>query len=464
LTICVTALGVDRRTGVPVLPQLSLAKHVERLDPSLLERPPAADAELGLVQAPDPYDPLDVGWVLVVGRDDPAAADLVDAVRPLTEARTGRAAAPPIVAAPGDDPVEWIRRSLGVLRPSPKYVLLAGAPRHLPFALQAALAASGRAVGRLDMSTPLGASAERHDLDGLARYVARVVAEPPECSRPDPAVVVWATSAPRPDPTFYSRHLLAAPLAQHVCTYHGCPPREVVDSAATARDLIDAVGESRPVFVFTAGHGAMVEQSEGIEAQEAFNGALVGQDGSELDATLLPADATPFVEGGIVFQFACFGFGTPSTSGYHHLDARIEDYHAPVEVTSALPKRALAHPRGPLAWIGHADWALMHAFVPDPFGARLQPNESNPLLSGFVGLVDECLYLRPAGDVLTPLANELHLLDHQLVTAWNDVHAGTLEEAPLSRLVDLFVRRNDARHHFLFGDPAARPVLAVGGT
>ena len=69
----------------------------------------------------------------------------------------------------------------------------------------------------------------------------------------------------------------------------------------------------------------------------------------------------PFLEGSVVFQFACFGYGTPAESDFRHwLDGA--GLNSSAGFVAALPKKLLSHPRGPIAFIGHVDTAWLHGF------------------------------------------------------------------------------------------------------
>jgi hypothetical protein len=205
-----------------------------------------------------------------------------------------------------------------------------------------------------------------------------------------------------------------------------------------------------------------VQMTDGVDAQALHNGALVGQDRVRFGASDLPPTDEPFVEGGLMFQFACFGYGTPATSGYTHWSARIAAYQSPFELVSALPKAALAHPRGPIGYIGHADYALLHAFA-DPTRPGADGTDATaPRLAGFRSSLDEALQARPIGAVLDPISGQLSLLNLQLTNVWNTAQAAGADPEISRSLIDAFLRRNDARYYFLLGDPAARPQIDDG--
>jgi hypothetical protein len=453
--------GVDATTGeliVPTLAEADVAASVLKgdRDSGWSDETPRPGS-FGLVDSPDPYDPQAMGWVVVVGRDDPTKRQLIEALTPLAQHRSGGDGWGPLEYPAGTAPYEWIRDVLCACDPIPKYVVLAGTPTQLPFALQAALA-SAWAVGRLDFAA-VHYGVEAQDLTRLRGYVDRLLgAERPD-RFPTTHAVVFAPGGARPDPTFYSRHLMAGPLAEFIAGKGTYSVASLFDGEATVDRLLAEVAVSRPALLFTAGHGVATRRREGFGNQAAFNGALVDQLGARLTAGDLPPDDQPFVEGGVVFQFACFGYGTPATSGYTHWSERIPPYEATTEFVSALPKAALAHPRGPLAYIAHADYALLHADADVPGRARTGPLSGR--IAPFRGLVSQVLNRVPVGDVLAPIGAQLGLLNHQLAGLWNSARQAASEHAapPADRtVVDTFLRRNDARYYFLLGDPAARPL------
>ena len=116
--------------------------------------------------------------------------------------------------------------------------------------------------------------------------------------------------------------------------------------------------------------------------QRRVNGAICCQatDGDWLSTPdNVPDDDTPFLEGAVFFQFACYGYGTPDKSDFMHWLGQ-PALNAEADFVAALPKRLLAHPRGPIAYIGHVDTAWLHGFddpdsplILDAYHERLRP-------------------------------------------------------------------------------------------
>jgi hypothetical protein len=452
-------LGVDSRTSAPVVEPITEAAAAAAM---LVSSPdlgfaPAKRPPLGF-DVPDPFDPREVGWVVVVGRDDPARDEMVRELEALALTRGGPGSWGPIDYPPGANIDQWLKASINTRDPVPAFVLLAGSPSHLPFALQSALACIAY-VGRLDFSTVTGGE-ESQDSEAFGSYVNKILRnDRGETAPVRNDFVVWAPVRPRPDPTMYSRHLLAAPMADRIEAQRKFSVARLFDADATAAKLGSTVAAGRPYLLFTASHGDMVDASLGVDAQAGGNGALVGQDLVRFGADALPRADEAFLEGGLIIQFACFGYGTPSTSGYTHWFEKIGDYTAPFELVSALPKAAVAHPRGPIGYIAHADWALLHAFADPTRPGSDGTGALAPRLAPLRRTLDEALRARPAGAVLDPMAGQLGLLNLQLTNLWDDAKRTNAATEVNRVLVDRFLERNDARYYFLLGDPAARPRI-----
>lgn len=453
-------LGVDWRTNDLILPPVGVIDALESIkaeDPKKEYVPPIPSPTFGQVSV-DPFDPHQAGWIVIVGADDPDREEITSALEPLAMTRGESTTWGPLLYPSDTDIKTWIDLSFNRLDPMPKFVLLAGSPTHLPFALQSSLANLAY-LGRLDFSTISNGIEDQHpDLFGV--YVDKVLRnERGEVQPADMDIVVWATSHSPRDPTFFSRHLMAGPLADRIegrKKYRVC---RLFGDDATPDELTGAITARRPALVFTASHGDAVQMKDGVDAQAAHNGALVGQDLKRLGAELLPPAQVPFVEGGLVFQFACFGYGTPAVSGYTHWSPLIAAYQAPFELVSALPKAAIAHPRGPIGFIAHADYALLHAFMdPSQPGGDGQGATASRM-AGFRGSLDDALKAVPIGAVLDAMSGQLGLLNSQLTEVWDRAHAAGQDPEVTRELVDAFLRRNDARYYFLLGDPAARPRI-----
>jgi hypothetical protein len=143
----------DAVTGRLVAAEISTSAAASRLSGSDMApgHVPERKKEFGL-EVSDPFNPREVGWVVVVGASDPAKAALAESLMPLAERRGGPTTWGPLEYPVGADISKWIDDEVNTRDPVPGFVLLAGSPSHLPFALQSALSCIS-SVGRLDFST-----------------------------------------------------------------------------------------------------------------------------------------------------------------------------------------------------------------------------------------------------------------------------------------------------------------------
>jgi hypothetical protein len=167
----------------------------------------------------------------------------------------------------------------------------------------------------------------------------------------------------------------------------------------------------------------------------------------------------PFLEGAVLFQFACFGYGTPAQSDYAHWmpeEGMMPRKYAEADFVAALPKRLLAHPMGPIAYVGHLDTAFLHGFTDqnDPYIMerwhwRMQP---------FVHVVDELLAVQPSGLAMEDMNKKYGISNIMLNSYYDKLKRGTLKWTPEAerRFVDTWIIRGDAQNYMVFGDPAAR--------
>ena len=475
----VAGFGVDYETGRPTWRPTDLESFAGLVGGYLATRPP----DLGLVTeaqvepvskaelrpgGPDPFDPRQAGWAYVVHAGEPDQEGLVAALRPLAEERGMRDPTRPVSYDGTSDPFTWVNQTLRRMEPPPAYVLLVGDADRLPFSFQAALGTVA-SVGRLWFDGPDG----RMDLDRLRGYVGKLL-DLEERSTPAASndVLLFAPEWPpnpqgRPDATHWSRTLMVGRLHELVQAGHPTYRVETIEAEAATRDrLLRELRSRAPALLYTASHGFEVPARLGLGVQRRFNGAICCQRESEYAPRAAFALAgedigpEPFTPGGFVFQFACFGYGTPSTSLFAHLRPDLMPYNAERDFVAALPQRLLGHPQGPIGFISHVDPAFLHGFVTDPsqpgdnpWSGRMQP---------FEDAVEELLWLRPIGYALRGITGQLGILNDRLAELWDDQRRDpAAAPAATGELVDLFITRNDARSFLLLGDPGAKLRVEV---
>jgi hypothetical protein len=281
-------------------------------------------------------------------------------------------------------------------------------------------------------------------------------------------VIVFATDAGPTDPTHYSRHYMAEPIADLIQNDLKLRTIRVLGDQATKPGLAAALKGKRPAVVYTASHG-LGAVGEKFEVQAKYNGSICCQTNGPLTldglfgAGDVPADSEPFLEGAVFFQFACYGYGTPAMSEYAHwLDKPgKETPNADRDFVAAFPKRLLAHPKGPIAFIGHLDTAFLHGFADpnapdtlDRWHNRVQP---------FVNAVRMLLDVQPSGLSLQSMNERYATLNAVLANTYDRVQRGKMEWTPASqaRFLDSWITRGDAQNYMVFGDPAVRVRLPV---
>ena len=219
--------------------------------------------------------------------------------------------------------------------------------------------------------------------------------------------------------------------------------------------------------MYTASHGLSASSSN-LELQKQVNGAICcqrspaarGRQEWLFTADDVPSDR-PFLEGAVFFQFACFGYGTPAESDFAHwLGGEPDSVTANEDFVAALPKRLLAHPRGPVAFIGHVDTAWLHGFDDPqlPFPVDVWDRRIGPFVQALNGL----LTTEPVGRAMTALNERYSTTNAMLTGAYDRLMRGKSKPTPefWSKLADTFILRSDAQNYMVFGDPAARLRIA----
>lgn len=132
------------------------------------------------------------------------------------------------------------------------------------------------------------------------------------------------------------------------------------------------------------------------------------------------------------------------------------------DLVAALPQRLLAHPRGPVAYVGHVDMAWLLGFadpenlgVIDRWDARFTP---------FKAAVDALLSARPVGQAMVEMSCTYHLCNAQLTRIHDELQTRRRKLADVeTQLADAFIRRGDAQNFLVLGDPAARARIPAAG-
>jgi hypothetical protein len=389
----------------------------------------------------DPFDPAVGKWAAVVLRDDAARA--TDALEPLLALRRAEGVAfggnsPGLVVLdrPATDrPWQWEEALRDATGDPPHHLLLVGGPRQFPFEVVSSWSAR-RIVGMLDVADdPLG----DFSWDAVARYACKLrdhAAGAPSARQ----ALVYAFRTDRATRKSYDQ--LATPFLRYLTeqTRHvpaARRPIELLGDEATTRGLLDALRRERPALVLTCTHG--IEYPQHAAQWGALTGADHATAGDPLAAESLAA-GEPFVEGGILFAFACFSAGIPAISALGQLVTPGEPDPEQVPHIAPLPRVALGRARGPLAFIGHVDRASTSSFGGFDGPAAFQ--DLADFLLGGLGTVGQ--------GMSTFWEQALHATEH-LATVLRPGAGSTPQQQ-----VAAWIRRHDTAGWLLLGDPCVR--------
>lgn len=329
----------------------------------------------------------------------------------------------------------------------PRYVLILGDLAQVSLELQQIVGATAF-VGRLAFET-----AEQY-----AAYVAKVLgaeATPPFTPPPLRLHAVddgtGATSAGRRGLIDPGVRLLRGAALQVA---------EFADPEDLGPDrLRAALSADRGGIFFSVSHGLGAPRRgwSSADEQRRRQGAMSLGERGDLDAERLQGGA--LLPGGLWFMLACFGAGTPTTSAYarwleqlassdpRRADPRIALHSLPPAGSppfiAALPKAALASPRGPLAFIGHVDLAWTYAFRETHEG----PVRAHP--ARFMALLRAAHQGARIGAAFRELYRYFEQTNTELSTLDPD-------RADPERRGALWMLRQDLGGYVLLGDPAVR--------
>jgi hypothetical protein len=463
----ILANGINYTTGEPLAEPLgelafadcvsqSLGKNGEEVR-ALAQATASGAASRGEFQrqpTADQGDPRAAGWTFLVNANDPQKDALIVALRPLAEQRGMPHPDRPLLyhGESSDGWFDWMTDNFSplVLEKVPLYVLIAGGPDQVPFAFQSMLG-SAAAVGRVSFET----------LDELNTYVEKILRlEGAPAPIPQRSALFFAPDYGYYDATHYSCEFLAKPLADHLHDQSGVPTQSLFAAQATLPALDQALCAASPALVFSASHG-LAAPGEDPTVQRRLNGAICchRRPGQPRAEWLYSADdipmTEPFLEGSVFFQFACYGYGTPAESDFAHWLGN-PALNTTSDFIAALPRRLLAHPHGPLAYIGHVDTAFLHG-ITDPADVYLTDRWS-PRIAPFQQAVDQLMNARPPGLAISDLHARANICNAQLTATYDRIQRGSYPQADnfKVRLANLFITRSDAQNYMILGDPAVQ--------
>lgn len=240
-------------------------------------------------------------------------------------------------------------------RQLPKYLLIYGSPKDVPWNIQHFLNPV-RHVGRLDLEG-----------DELANYVSALMNEWRDSTSSYTQPVVWAVDHMSGDITTLMRDTVAAPLRDALDDGEITPA--FIDgstSSATGAALLDALGANKPAFVITSSHG-MTGPLDNLDAMAANLGVLVDQEHQRVTPESIVKSWEP--DGAIWFAQACCSAGANNPTEYAGLfeaGTTLEQVLTGVSMvgpmTSPLPRALLGAEKPLRAFIGHVEptfnWTL----------------------------------------------------------------------------------------------------------
>ena len=352
---------------------------------------------------------------------------------------------------------------------APLYLLILGDLHQVPIELQATLA-NHALLGRIAFSSD----------EGYAAYAQKVVAA--EQSKPAAAPrALYLNVRDGTAATTIGYRALMTPTLQHARAIHerGKLPASAIVEIESPDDIGAALfaeaGKPDPAVLFSISHGLGRPRRgwKSLEEQRAMQGAMSFGMGRSLTAS--DVATSTFLPNGVWFFLACYGAATPSKSAYYAwlkqlkeaggFDANVDSVLAGLPkdgeppFIAALPKAALANPKGPLAIMGHADLAWTYSFQDVGKDAKSRAtrfqNISTRLVDGNrVGIAAATL-LKTFFDASVDVSSA--------ADADAAGSASTDAEARADR-ANLWMLRNDVAGYMLLGDPAAQlPIAARKG-
>jgi hypothetical protein len=419
----------------------------------------------------DLNNPHDAGWTFLINRSDRNNSALIEAIRPLAEFRGMEDPDSPLLfdATSEDDWADWIENEYQALdleseKKAPHYILIVGDPIRVPFHFQSMLDTMA-SVGRVDFDN-------EEDLKAYVKKIIRL-----EDKENPPVVAAEATffgtnhgyNGNYIDPTFFSHQYMVEPLADYVS--QGLRTHfdviRIMEGNATKQKFLSTLKTSKSALIYTASHG-MGPSGMDSKEQKRITGAICCQNYREKDdagvimADDIPKD-TPFLEGAVFFQFACFGYGIPKESDFEHwgLDNsgkwKMPQIIANNDFISSLPKKMLANPNGPIAFIGHVDTAMLHGFD-DPESPYPLDEHWSPRILPFKKAIEEILGVKSVGVAMNQMNSRYDFESNRISRMYDKLRRNRVDNITEFQLnlSERWLSRADAQNHMVFGDPATR--------
>ena len=422
---------------------------------------------------PAEAQPVEAGWTIFVNQDDPNKEAYKDIFAPLAERRG--------MIKPGQ-PIEqnwfeienevikdrnwdkWLsERYLWMSRMErPRYVLLLGDTHWLPLGFQIDMSINAF-VGRLAFD----------ELDDYNAYVRKILFLESQDSpivenqvlfvAPEFSLNKHAITA-----TQYSCQFLVAGLMNSV-NQLGIDTIALFGKDATKNNFLHALKHSNPAVVFVAGPGLYAATSNSLDdlgLMHKLNGAICFPEETKKrrsvesfsaeDVDSLPPEE-PLFYGSVVYQFSSFGYGMSAASDFSIWKDRFQFVQPEEEFIAALPKKLVAHPKGPVAYIGQLDLALINS-LGNAFS--FDREALDPRLASLKITLEEMLSGHPPAYSIWELKEHyMSIMNYQLNVLKRTDILKSWNEKEKSKYVDRWLMLNDSKNYMIFGDPAARSSL-----
>ena len=477
MTSKIFANGINYSTGKPLVDPIDEESFGNRIQQSLFQNAKEiqsltqtsfiAKSFRGEIERTtlDLGNPKVAGWTFLLSESDPKFSEIVEIINPLAKHRNMENPKSPLTFdknEENDQPLEqwsdWLKDNYHSLvlegKKTPHYVLIIGGPDLIPFKFQS-LFDSAAAVGRVAFDS----------MEDLQNYVEKIIylekLHEPEVRK---EAIMFALDGGIKDATYFSHRYMAKPLTDHLNNTLGFKTNAILGESATKQNLINSFLGSHPAVVYTASHG-LGAPDEDLQTQKSINGAICCQhkSGQPIDNDILftATDVEQnkdenFLEGSIFIQFACFGYGTPSQSDFMHWLGQPE-LNSKADFIAALPKKLLAHPHGPIVYVGHVDTAWLHGFD-DPDNPFIF-EKWDPRIAPFVFALNTLLKeVNPVGMALAEMNKRYDVNNAILTSALDRLKRKKMHITSdfYSKIADVFINRNDAQNYMVFGDPAVR--------
>ena len=130
---------------------------------------------------------------------------------------------------------------------------------------------------------------------------------------------------------------------------------------------------------------------------------------------------------------------------------RYNDRIAEEEFVTPLPKKLLANPDGPIAFIGHVDMALWMIDPPTKFPTEIDWNKLVPYWGAARNLISTTV-----GDSLKAMNSTANSQNAEFVRLSAEKKAKRAPENVDNLISKCFLERTDAKNFLIFGDPAVK--------